>query len=299
MSAREAPDGAPQKQGMVDVFDRAASTYDRVGPRFFSHFGRRLVELAGIPKGAQVLDVATGRGAVLLPAAEAVGPHGQVTGIDLSPAMVRETAGEFARLAQGNVRVCRMDAEHLELPDGSFDCVLCGFAVFLFPRLASGLAEMRRVLRPGGRIALTTWERSLDEDWAWFDRLVEANVPPEADAEETPGPSPPPSPELDDPDELVAVMEAAGFSDVRVITETADFIYPSEDVLWSSLWSHGARGQLEAVEEAAGPEGLERFKAAVFERLRTMNRPDGIHQRFPVLFTLAIKPPSTGDATTR
>ncbi len=58
------------KENVAGLFDRVASTYDRVGPRFFSHFGRRLVELAQIPSGADVLDVAAGRGAVLYPAAD-------------------------------------------------------------------------------------------------------------------------------------------------------------------------------------------------------------------------------------
>jgi len=64
------------KEQVVAVFDRAAATYDRVGPRFFSHFGRRLTELAELAPGMRVLDVAAGRGAVLFPAAEKVGAAG-------------------------------------------------------------------------------------------------------------------------------------------------------------------------------------------------------------------------------
>jgi hypothetical protein len=111
--------------------------YDRVGPRFFSHFGRRLVALAQIPSGAHVLDVATGRGAVLFPAAECVGPD--------------------------------------------------------------------------------------------------------------------------------------------------------EEEFWSTLWSHGTRTRLEKLEKARGPEALLRFKAEVFERLQAIKQADGIHQLFPVLFTLATR----------
>ena len=83
------------KQAVAGLFGRAASTYDRVGPRFFCHFGRRLVEVARIPKGARVLDIATGTGAVLLPAIDAVGPQGYVTGIDLSEEMVQKASEEI------------------------------------------------------------------------------------------------------------------------------------------------------------------------------------------------------------
>lgn len=75
-------DMAQRKRQVAGLFDRASGTFDQVGPRFFSYFGRRLVEIAQIPSGSRVLDVATGRGALLFPAADSVGPHGQVTGID-------------------------------------------------------------------------------------------------------------------------------------------------------------------------------------------------------------------------
>jgi ubiquinone/menaquinone biosynthesis C-methylase UbiE len=296
MRTSDAPDGERRKQGVAGVFGRAAPTYDRVGPRFFSYFGRRLVELARIPSGAQALDVATGKGAVLLPAARAVGPDGHVTGIDLSDAMVRKAAEEISRQGVDNVRVCRMDAERLQFPDASFDRVLCGFAIFCFPHCERALAEMRRVLRPGGRIALTTWDRSLDEQWKWFEELLEAHLPPEAETEQTPEPDSLPSPEFDTPEELEEVMKTAGFTDVHVVSETVEFAYASEEVWWSSLWSHGMREELEAVEEATGPEGLETLKAAVVERLRTIKRTDGIHELFPVLYTLATRPQSeTGE----
>ena len=296
MGSCETPDRARIKQEVAGVFGRAAPTYDRVGPRFFSHFGYRLVELARIPSGANVLDVATGRGAVLLPAAIAVGPRGHVTGIDLSEAMVGEVAEEIGRLGQGNVRVCQMDAEDLQLPDESFDCVLCGFAIFFFPQLERALAEMRRVLRPGGRIALTTWDRSFDEQWEWFHELVKAQLPPRPETRQPPESRPPLSPELNKPEGLRGVMTAAGFTGVHVVSEAAEFAYPSVEVWWSSLWSHGIREELEAVEEAVGSEGLERLKAAACERIRTVMRADGIHQLFPVLATLAIKPQSDTDA---
>ncbi len=88
---------AQMKQGIAGVFSRASSTYDQVGPRFFSYFGRRLVEVAQIPAGSRVLDIATGRGAVLFPAAERVGPQGYVIGIDLAEDMVKQTADEIKR----------------------------------------------------------------------------------------------------------------------------------------------------------------------------------------------------------
>ena len=157
MDNQENPHITEQKRETVGAFGRGAATYGQVGLRFFSHFGRRLVEQARIPNGAKVLDIATGRGAVLFPAAEAVGPQGHVTGIDLAKEMVKETSREIESLNLINAEIQMMDAEYLEFPDESFDFVFCSFAIFFFPQLDRGLSEMARVLKPGGRVAVSTW----------------------------------------------------------------------------------------------------------------------------------------------
>ena len=81
-----------KKYEIGQLFDRASKTYDSIGSSFFAHFGSKMVSFAEINSGARALDVACGRGAILFPAAKAIGPHGQIVGIDLSEAMVNETA---------------------------------------------------------------------------------------------------------------------------------------------------------------------------------------------------------------
>ncbi len=100
------------KERIAGVFSRAAPTYDQIGPQFFSYFGRRLVELAHIPGGAAVLDVACGRGAALLAAAEQAGRGGRVVGVDIASGMVSRTSAEIKRIGLQNVEVFEMDAEH-------------------------------------------------------------------------------------------------------------------------------------------------------------------------------------------
>jgi ubiquinone/menaquinone biosynthesis C-methylase UbiE len=134
---------------VMSVYDRAAPSYERVGPPFFSYFGRRIVDMVGIPEGSRVLDVACGAGAVLLATVERVGPRGVVVGVDRASAMVDRALGAIKHWGVSNAVVAPMDAIALAFPDRVFDTVLCGFA--LNGLLAPALREFSRVLRAQGR----------------------------------------------------------------------------------------------------------------------------------------------------
>ncbi len=278
-------DNEQWKQLYQGIFSRSAASYGQVGPAYFQHFGRRLVVFAQIPPGARVLDVACGRGAVLFPVAEAVGPSGKVIGVDLSAAMVTETAREIAARAVPNASVMQMDAEHLRFPDACFDFVLCGFAIFFFPQLNQALAEMRRVLVPGGQVAVSTWGKYDDKRWDWHGKLIENYLPPEPEeTEET-------QPGLDfgTPAGVEAILAAGGFRPRRTEIQAEDIAYHSEEEWWFASWSHGGRQALEDIERRAGPSGLERYKAEAFEHLQTFKTPDGFPERLEVVFVIGEK----------
>jgi hypothetical protein len=88
---------------------------------------------------------------------------------------------------------------------------------------------------------------------------------------------------------MEAIMRGAGFSDIKVVSESHDFIYASKEEWWATQWSHGMRSCLERIEESLGNEALAKFKAQAFDTIQGLNTPDGIHQAFPVLYTLATK----------
>lgn len=268
---------AQMKQGIAGVFSRASTTYDQVGPRFFAHFGRRLVEVAQIPAGARVLDIATGRGAVLFPAAEQVGPQGHVIGIDLAEDMVKQTADEMRRRGVQNAEVRQMDAEQLDFPDGLFDAVTCGYALFFLPNLNDALAEYRRVLKPGGLFAVSTWAED-DQRWKWYGELLDKYRPPNA-------PKPPARMNrFGKRDGMETIMREGQFENIRVIHEEAEFTYTDEEDWWNTQWSHGGRYLLELMP----PDILAKFKAEAFDKMKAMQ--DGYRHNFPTLFTLATRP---------
>ncbi|MDA8125757.1 MAG: methyltransferase domain-containing protein [Deltaproteobacteria bacterium] len=277
-------DGAQAQQtGVIGVFNRAAATYDRIGPQFFAHFGKLLVERAHLMPGADVLDVATGRGAVLFPAGERVGARGRVWGTDLSAGMVRETLADIRKAGWPNVSIHQMDAEQLDFPAASFDRVLCGFSLWFFPRPHRALEEFFRVLRPGGQVGLTTWTADCPFI-CWFLREMADSLPPQA----APAPGSPEPPRFDASALLEAALVQAGFVDIRITSEEADFVYPEEEEWWLSLWSHGIRARLEELDAPT----LAKVKAHMLRKVRALQQADGIHTLFRAFCALATKPAS-------
>ena len=259
----------------VAVFDRVSAAYDRAGPQVFAAYGRRLVELAHVSPGMRVLDVATGRGAVLLPAAQQVGPRGHVLGVDLSMGMIQATAADLRAAGGQPVELCQMDAGRLALAESSFDRVLCGHGILFFPHAAQAFC---RVLRPGGQAGFTIVARGCFD---WLHRTLERHQPP-------PGPDEEPDDlEVDTPDGLARLLAESGFADVQVSEEATDFIYRSDDEYWSMLWTIGVRSAMEAMDAAT----LDRFKADVFRQLQAFHQPDGVHILFRVLFAFGVKRP--------
>jgi len=260
---------------VAGFFGRAAASYDRMWPHAFEYFGRRLVELAQIPGGAQVLDVATGRGAVLFPAAAHVGPQGHVVGIDVAAPMVQLTAAEIRRRGVTSAEVRQMDAEHLGFPEARFDWVLCGFGLMFFPDLPRALAEFRRVVRRGGRVAVTTRGEE-DEPVQRFSALVRASgfdVRLGLHALQTPA-------------ALNEVLRQAGLTDIQVTGEEVDFVYADEEAWWAMMRSGGPGASLERMPS----ETRERVKADILAMLQAFKQPDGLHHSRRVLYAMAAAP---------
>jgi ubiquinone/menaquinone biosynthesis C-methylase UbiE len=281
-------DEQDEKEWVAGVFGRIAPDFDRIGPRFFSVFGERLATRARIRPGQKVLDVGCGRGASAIPAAGLAGSNGRVVAVDLAERMVAELKLDAAGLGLTNLETAVMDAEELLLPDAVFDRVLGGFCLFFFPAPDRALAEMRRVLRPDGLLALSTWDKR-DADWQWFDDLIGAYLRGSETTRTGRGRR---SDLTDSPAKMRDLLRRAGFDAVDVVEETEDIVYAGEDQWWASLWTHGRRRHLERIEETLGSAGLARFEAESREQLRRRGLlgDDGVRQTLSVLYSTARRP---------
>ncbi len=254
-----------------------AEIYDeRFVPALFAGWGPVVAGVAGIAPGQTVLDVACGTGALTLAAAEAVGPEGHVTGLDANPEMLA-----VARRKPVAVDWVEARAEALPFEDGRFDAVVSQFAFMFFDDKPRSLAEMMRVLRPGGRLAVAVCdavERSpgYGAFAALLDRLFGREV---GDAFRAPF-------SLGNDDELMRLAAAAGIGGARVEQRTGVVRFRSIAELVSTeracVWTLG--GILDDAQ-------FERLLQASGATLTPFRRADGtVRFDMPSLIVAARKP---------
>ncbi len=215
-------------EGQVQaMFDRIAGPYDRMNSVMTAglhhRWRSRAADLAGVGPGARVLDVATGTGDLAIELAARVAPGGEVVGSDFSSGML-----DRAREKAGGVRWELGNALALPYADGEFDAATVGFGARNFSDLPQGLAEMARVVRPGGRVVVleitTPTTPPLSTFFSlWFDRIVPlaGRLAGDADAytylpssvKRFPGPA-----------ELGALLSGVGLDDVRWILTAGGII---------------------------------------------------------------------------
>jgi ubiquinone/menaquinone biosynthesis C-methylase UbiE len=136
----------------------------------------RLLELAALAPGEQVLDVACGTGLVSLRAARRVRPGGSVTGVDLSERMVARALARAAAAGVHGFEARAMDAEALAFAAGAFDVVLNALGLMYSPDPAAALRQAARVLRPGGRAVAAVWGERAACAWHPVFSIVQARV---------------------------------------------------------------------------------------------------------------------------
>lgn len=267
-----------QKRRWAEAFDLASDTYDHPTRRFFDLHAEALVEEVQIPKAARVLDVATGTGKVALASARVVGLQGRVVGVDLSAGMLAQAQRKARDLP---VEFREMDAEELQFADDTFDVVLCGFAVFFFPNMVRGMREMYRVLRPGGRVAFSTFTREALEPmrkmtWARLEQYGISRPPA------------PPEPwmVLMEPEHLSVLLENGGFRAGRVVRKPAGYALETAEEWWGFVWGNG-RWQREL--RQLPPESLARLKAEILNDIETLRTSNGIWLDSSALFGVGVK----------
>lgn len=161
------------KEKARKTYDAAADHFEAAPLAFWSRIGETTVAKIDLASGAEVLDVGCGNGASALPAAAAVGPSGRVVGVDLSTRLLDQGRRRAATAGLANIEFRAADMTALDYPDARFDAVISVFSIFFVPNMEGLVGELWRMVRPGGRLAVTTWGPDIFEPAYshWLDTL--------------------------------------------------------------------------------------------------------------------------------
>lgn len=191
----------------------------------------RMVDLVAPQPGHAVLELAAGIGDLGFLAAELVEPGGTLICSDFSPEMLNEAQQRAEELGLRNVRFKQIDAESIDLDAGSVDGVLCRWGFMLMADPSAALRETRRVLRPGGRLALAAWTGTGENLWSALPgrELVRRGLM------ERPDPQAPGQFAWADARRIEAFLTDAGFvEDLEIGRVAFSFAYRSFDDWWTA-----------------------------------------------------------------
>src|SRR5215831_3465264 len=259
------------------TYNAAADFYDASPLSFWEYFGRRTIQLAALPIGSRVLDVCCGAGASALPAAEAVGPTGNVIGVDLSKELLNLARTKAIQRNLANIEFEVGDMLSMRFPPASFDAVVCVFGIFFVPDMAIAVSELWVRVRPGGKLAVTTWgpnfcEPASDAFWGSI-----KDVRPDLYKGFNPWDR------VDNPASLRKIFNDAGVASLQINSE--DRLHPisSAEDWWAIVLGSGYRGTIEQLTQAE----REKVKEANLAFIRNENI-SAVETN--VLYALATKP---------
>jgi len=226
------------------TYNAAADFYDASPLSFWDHFGRRTIELVSLPSGSRVLDVCCGAGASALPGAEAVGPRGNVIGVDLAKELLELAQAKAIQRRLGNIEFEIGDMLSMRFPVASFDAVVCVFGIFFVPDMAKAVSELWSRIRPGGKLAVTTWgpnffEPANDAFWCSI-----KSVRPDLYKGFNPWDR------IDDPASLRKIFDDAGVASPKIVAEKRLHPIKSAEDWWAIVLGSGYRGTIEQLNPA-------------------------------------------------
>ncbi|WP_045227232.1 class I SAM-dependent methyltransferase [Methyloterricola oryzae] len=269
------------KANAAAAYNAAADLFDHPANTFWDRFGRKTIERLRLQPGQSVLDVCCGSGASAIPAADSVGREGRVVGIDLAENLLELARRKAESRGLTQVEFKLGDMMSLEFPEAAFDAVVCVFGIFFVPDMPSAVRELWHRVKPGGKLALTTWGPNFFEpaNGVFWESI--RNEAPDLHKSFNPWDR------ISHPDSLAAMLAEAGIEDADISEQAGTHPIESPEDWWTTLLGSGYRGT------------IDRLDAAAHARVREANlcyvrdsRLSGIEAN--VIYAIATKPDVRG-----
>ena len=236
----QSPSGKAAKTALL--FDAVSPSYDAVGVDFFGPIADELVTRLAPTPGESLIDIGCGKGQVLIRAAEHVGPNARMMGIDISPGMLEQARAILDRAGRTDVQLRELDAQDPALGEEPFDIVASSLVLFFIPDPVQALRAWQTLLRPGGRIGITTFG-SRDARWEEIDSAFTPYLPAAMLDARTSGAKGPFASDAG----VANLFRQVGFSDVQTWNTDVDVVF-SDAAHWRTwTMSVGQRAMWNAV----------------------------------------------------
>ena len=273
---------------MEDFWARIVEPSGQLGNDYWTHFARRLVDLATIPKGAAILDIGTFDGNVLAQAMKTTGTNGCGIGIDVYYGGLLEGVAQLAEWKLRNMAFAQMDAASLGFPPETYDSVLANFVgwdyCFDFERMEFNapddrMAEIMRVLKPGGQVGIGFWIEQCDIEW-----IVDAfkRYLPECEATTEQRML---SYGKENPEGYEIILRNCGFENIDVHVETTTFVSPDEGTWWRQM-KQAVSDYFRKVPDSVD---MQSFKEQIYADLQQFQSPIGIQFDKTVSYAYGMK----------
>jgi ubiquinone/menaquinone biosynthesis C-methylase UbiE len=245
-------------QKSTTTFNAAADLFDAPALSFWNRFGQNTVERIQLQPGAEVLDVCCGSGASAIPAAVKVGNTGSVLGADLADSLLDLARQKSHQQGLANIEFRCGDFTNMGLPSESFDAIVCVFGIFFVPDMEAAIAELWRMLRPGGKLAITSWgARVFEPANQTFWNTIQSERP-ELYKQFTPWYR------IGETDSLTALLESGGATNVEVFAQTDSHKLATPEDWWTMVMGGGIRGTVDQLD----PATKERVRSVNMQFLR-------------------------------
>lgn len=278
-------DPVAYKQAVKEEWGRAAQGWHEWIPAinaWLESATELMLDQAGVVSGSRVIDIAAGDGGQSISAAQRVGPNGEVLATDIAPQFVELANAVASKMRLPQLKAEVMDAEALTVPDGHFDAAISRLGLMYLPDLQKGLLEIKRVLRPGGRLSAVVFTTA--EKTPFFSIPVKLI----RDKRGLPAPEPgQPGPfSLGAPGLLAENLTMAGYQDVQqhIVEAPLRFASAEECV----RWRREASGTMQQMLSGLDDEAEGKLWTEVVDAMRQFETAGGFESPCELLICSAV-----------